>query len=369
MKITFLLENYNWFYSRFFESDEEIHTKLYNDQIAELIAMRYYQSDSLGNELNKIGYSAQYLIPECMPLQINWAKEYNKKLYKKWTYGKVLRSVKSRLHIGNPLNNFMQQILLAQLRESKPDIVFCYSGVWLDDETVTKIKEMGCILVLQWSCPIMDKWKNFSFNKFDFILSSSQNLVGHFKSIGCESFFFQQAFDARDKIKTQPTRNVIFAGSLTNEHHRLRIELIEKICSRFSVDVFTQVKPTMPNTAKCWKGGIAGQQMLNTYGNYKIALHIPGDEFEDDAGAKRLFEVTGVGSLLLTYNQKNISDIFNLSQIITFTDADDCVAKIKHLITNEDERAAIAKNGNDITLTNHTFASRAEQFNQLLNSI
>jgi spore maturation protein CgeB len=69
-----------------------------------------------------------------------------------------------------------------------------------------------------------------------------------------------------------------------------------------------------------------------------------------------LFEVTGVGTLLLTDNKKDTKDFFRTGEeIITYTDEVDCLNKIRYYLAHEDGCISIAKAGQRRTLSNHTF--------------
>ena len=71
----------------------------------------------------------------------------------------------------------------------------------------------------------------------------------------------------------------------------------------------------------------------------------------DYAGNMRIFEVTGVGSCLLTDNKKNMSDLFEPGkEVVVYDSPEDCIAKVKWLLENENERKKIAGSGQKKTL-------------------
>ena len=116
------------------------------------------------------------------------------------------------------------------------------------------------------------------------------------------------------------------------------------------------------------KGSLGGKEMFETYKKYKIALHIPGDDFLEDAGAKRLFEVTGSGTMLLAFHQESISEYFEIGkELITFKDEEDCLQKINYYLQNTAELEKIADAGRIRTLKEHTFENRANQLLTIIN--
>ena len=87
--------------------------------------------------------------------------------------------------------------------------------------------------------------------------------------------------------------------------------------------------------------------------NYHIELAGPF------ANNMRLYETTGVGTLLLTDWKENLSELFEPDvEVVAYHSPDDCVEKIKHLLSHESERARIAQSGQARTLRDHTYKSR-----------
>ena len=84
--------------------------------------------------------------------------------------------------------------------------------------------------------------------------------------------------------------------------------------------------------------------MLATRGS-ALNRHI-GVEAEGYANNMRLYEATGVGSLLLTDDGSNLAELFEPGrEVVTYAGADDLVEKARHYLAHEDERRAIAGAG------------------------
>ena len=65
-------------------------------------------------------------------------------------------------------------------------------------------------------------------------------------------------------------------------------------------------------------------------------------------------------TMLLTVAQRNIEQYFIPGkELVTFNDENDCLEKIRYYLTQEEERAMIAKAGQERTLRDHGFVSRA----------
>ena len=81
----------------------------------------------------------------------------------------------------------------------------------------------------------------------------------------------------------------------------------------------------------------------------------------------RLFEITGVGSLLLTDAKVNLSDLFDDgSEVVRYESADELVERARHSLDHEDERKAIASAGQARTLRDHSYSRRMADLASIL---
>ncbi len=377
MTFAILIEDYNLFYTNTFSGSEVLSTQNYSERLNLLLQKKYYQADSLALALEKLGNKTEIIIPDCNPLQKQWANENNKVLYAKWNLQAPIRSYRTRvLKENNTFDSIRQEILKEQLKQLKPDVVFVYSGIWIEKLLLKNLKKQSVKLVLQWSCTIEGRWNNLAFNEFDLITTSSQNILQHFQSKKIPALLIQQAFDEQilEKIKTsnKTKKNAVFIGSFSSLHHQNRIELLDYLSQKSEIDIFCPDLPneeSFKNIASKRKGSVDGIEMFDTYTQYNIAIHFPGNEFMNDAGAKRLFEVTGIGVLLLCAHQNNLSTYFKPGEeIVTFISKEDCLEKINYYIANPEIRKKIALAGQKRTLKDHSFSNRAKQLCQYLDT-
>ncbi len=88
------------------------------------------------------------------------------------------------------------------------------------------------------------------------------------------------------------------------------------------------------------------------------------------AGNIRMFEVTGMGSCLITDNPNECKRLFKLDEeIVTYTSIDECVEKVKYLLQNEEKRKEIAEKGKKRTLKDHTIMNRCSVIHESLQSL
>ena len=76
MKALFLAENYHWFYNRYWETHPEIRELDFATCCRRMFDEFFYQSDSHAAGLRCLGHEAITLVPDCIPLQLKWAREH-----------------------------------------------------------------------------------------------------------------------------------------------------------------------------------------------------------------------------------------------------------------------------------------------------
>lgn len=83
-----------------------------------------------------------------------------------------------------------------------------------------------------------------------------------------------------------------------------------------------------------------------------------------------MFEVTGVGSCLLTDRGNETAHLFVPDEeIVTYSSIDECIEKVNYLLNNESVRIKIAQKGKARTLKDHTVMNRCQQVNEILQAI
>ena len=105
---------------------------------------------------------------------------------------------------------------------------------------------------------------------------------------------------------------------------------------------------------------VFGTRNFEILARSRIAFNNHLDIAEQSAGNLRLFEATGMGACLLTDWKRNLKDLFEPdSEVVTYRDADECIAKVRWLLDHEAERRDIAEAGQRRTLRDHTVARHA----------
>lgn len=252
----------------------------------------------------------------------------------------------------------------------------------------------------------------------DFVFTCTPGLKKNIEDLGKKSFLVYHGFDSDllRKVKSlqgPPQNDFIFSGSLITggDFHAKRIKLIERILKEnIDIGLYTNLENNyrirakqslyllskalstikMKSVAdkfqilkygKTWVDTYSGRllrhkepplfgiDMLNLFRNSKIVLNYHIGVAGDFAGNMRMFEVTGVGSCLLTDNKKNMRDLFDTdTEVVVYDNEDDCVAKVKWLLDHEKERKSIGLSGQQKTLKYHTVENRCSQIIDIVNN-
>jgi spore maturation protein CgeB len=105
---------------------------------------------------------------------------------------------------------------------------------------------------------------------------------------------------------------------------------------------------------------VFGVPMYQILRNSKIILNKHIYAVKNFASNQRLFEVTGVGSMILTDAAINLEELFKPGEeIVAYSDINECVTLAKQYLNDEKTRESIAKTGCRRTLRDHTVSHRA----------
>jgi spore maturation protein CgeB len=80
------------------------------------------------------------------------------------------------------------------------------------------------------------------------------------------------------------------------------------------------------------------------------------------ANSQRLFEATGVGTLLVTDWKVNLHEMFEVGkEVIAYRTFEECLEMIRYYLGHDEEREAIARAGQQRTLRDHTYYKRMQE--------
>jgi spore maturation protein CgeB len=211
------------------------------------------------------------------------------------------------------------------------------------------------------------------------MISSWPPIVDYFRSRGGPAEGLKLGFDERILAwlpsSAPTTHDVAFIGGLAPSH-RDRVAFLERLLREVNVEVFgygwEQLPPHSPIRRR-WHGPVWGRRMYETLRGTRLTLNrhawieVDGKVATHLATNMRLYEATGVGTCLVTEGKENLSELFDPGrEVVAYEDEEDCLEKIRRLLSYEAERAAIARAGQRRTLREHTYQQRMPELLDIL---
>lgn len=100
--------------------------------------------------------------------------------------------------------------------------------------------------------------------------------------------------------------------------------------------------------------------------NSQITLNHHGD-IPPYANNCRLYEATGVGTLLITDWKTNLREMFEPGkEVIAYRSPEECAELIQCYLEHGDERKAVARAGQQRTLREHTYYQRMQELVEII---
>src|ERR1017187_2488343 len=391
---------YRDFIKRYYNLNPGVGKLNYDDQMAHLMSKAYSWADFYSKHLRELGNEAYEIVANATPLQNAWAKEHG--------------SNATGLHI-----------VFDQIKYLKPDVImfqdsYNFNGEWVKElrKSVPSIK-----LAFGFGCSPFNNLHLEQFKTFDFMIVCSPRFSIEFQKSGLRVHTLLHAFEDSllDKIKmdnSYPEVDFSFLGSFIpgTEGHTLRQQVVNQLIkSKINLDIYAHIlkispldlffrrsafisaqlmkglkldslAKSLPGIKKAYflselpqnpknisaisriaKPPVYGLDMFKAISRSKIGFNMHGQAAGDYAANVRLFEITGVGSCMVTDWKKNLNEIFEIDkETVAFCNGDECIEKIKWLLDHPKERKEIALAGQKRVLKDHTFKIRASQLNEII---
>lgn len=313
-----------------------------------------------------------------------------------------------------------KKVLFEQVRRFQPDILSIENLSYTDKKWLDNIRKSvkSIKLIIAYHCSFISPKIIERLKYVDFVITCTPGLKQEMENKGLKSYLVYHGFD-EDLLcrivneNNFPQNNFIFSGSLSAGagFHGDRIELVENIL-KADVDIAlyvnlekeykirvkqslhlvnefikkinldkirryipllhygeTSIKNYSDILLKKSHQPVFGIDMYKLFYSSNIVLNIHADVAGNYAGNMRLFEVTGVGSCLLTDNKNNLSDLFEIGkEVVVYNGIEDCIDKAKWLFENNEERKKIAFSGQQKTLKSHKVEDRCRYILKIINA-
>lgn len=350
----------NWLYAK----HPGLETKPYREQMQVRLASLFGHAGSYSGNLNKLTHEAHDIYPNNEPMQKAWAKEHGLKLRSDWEWQFRLRRGIIPWASRVRKKPWLYDILAAQIRHYKPDVVLNLTMNGLSSRFLHEMKRYFRLLVGQHAATQLSDTEDWAV--YDLVVSSFLPTVQWFRSrevpaamnrLGFEPDALPYLVDGEKNIPAS------FVGSF-HLVHSTRIQWLEHVCSMSQVQVWSSDVSHLPASScihRSYVGPAWGREMYQVLRNSLLTLNHHGN-IPPFANNMRLFEATGVGTLLITDWKENLHEMFELGkEVIAYRTPEECAELIQYYLEHEDEREQIARAGQHRTLREHTYYQRVQE--------
>jgi spore maturation protein CgeB len=369
MKILIADTYYPAFVASLYKAQPELTDQSYQFQLDALIGQSFGTSDFYSRHLRALGCEATDIVPNCIPLQSAWLKEQGAALTR--AFLKIPLRAYQLPFFGSILSRFPQllDVVIAQIREQQPDLLYCQDLHLFPPSALADLKKYVRLIVGQIASPLpADEF----LKGYDLILTSFPHFVPRLKAKGIASEYFRIGFEASilEKLQTPILDiDVSFVGGISRLH-RQAVPTLEYLAENTPIQFFGYGSNALDNNSPILSrhhGEAWGMQMYRTLARSRMTLNRHVDVAENNANNMRLFEATGMGSLLITDRKDNLHDLFEIGkEIVTYSSKEEAAELITYYIAHPAEARAIAQAGQSRTLSEHTYRQRMQELLPIL---
>jgi spore maturation protein CgeB len=354
MRFLILDTCYPAFLRAHYARDPGLARRPYHVQWRSLMDTFFGTADSYSYALAGLGHEAHEVVANCAPLQDAWARERG-------------------LRTDGPFALRRERIVLAQAREQRPDVVYVQNLRAFSTRLLGRLRRGGAAIVGQIAS---EPPRARKLRAFDLVLTSFPHFVERFRALGVQSDYLRIGFDPRvlERLEREGVgrerHGAVFVGALNRTQHRSGNALLERAARRAPIDFWGYGQNGWPQDSPIrsrYHGEAWGIDMFRVLYESSVALNRHIGVAEQFANNMRLYEATGVGTLLLTDEKENLGELFVPGrEVVTYGGEDELVERVVHYLDRDDERRAIARAGQERTLRDHAYARRMEELLAIL---
>jgi spore maturation protein CgeB len=356
MKILFVSIYYPRFLQSFYKSHPGTEPLSYDDHQRRLLAELFGDADFYSDGVKANGHEAVDIVANDELLQKKWANEQGMKIDSSVT--EKLSKIKYVRIFIKP--NWLYKILEAQIEKYGPDVIYFHDIDYFSPFFLDKLKKRYT-LVAQKASPLSKIW---CYERAKVVFTSFPHFVPLFARYKIAAEYLKLAFGEK-VLQVVPEQSkkytCTFVGGLSRQHAR-GTELLEEVAKKVDLDVFGYGKDILDPSSPLYlrhHGEVWGKEMYTTMRQSRMTINRHIDVAEQYANNMRLYEATGSGTLLLTDEKVNLSELFEPNkEIVTYKNAEDLAKKIAYFTTHPEEVEKIAQAGQKRTLQEHNFRVR-----------
>jgi len=357
----------NWDYSEFINWLYARHPGLerqpYEHQMRARNESLFGTADFYSSNLRKLGHGVWDIHSNNESMQKAWADEHGLQIdfRPRWEF-RLRRGIVP--WVSRVRRAWVYDVLKAQIEHYHPDILLNQAMDTIGSSFLKEMKPHLRLLIGQHAAPLPE---GEDFSCYDLVVSSLPNMVDYFRKMGLPAEPHRLAFEPRvlQRLRDgEPKTPITFVGSLT-VYHNDRVRLLESLCRSLDIKIYGNGVDYLSKDSlirRRYQGEAWGVDMYQLLFNSKITINHHIGMAESYANNSRLFEATGVGTLLVTDLKKNLHEMFEPGkEVVVYHSPEECADMIEYYLQHDEERETIALAGQRRTLTDHTYSNRMQE--------
>jgi spore maturation protein CgeB len=365
MRVLIVDTYYSAFLTKIYTQNPALASQPYSLQWRSLMDECFGTADFYSSNLIALGHEATEVVVNCEPLQRQWARENGVKV-DGWVLGRRAGVIPWPQYVQS--NAWFYAVLAAQVKHYRPDVLYVQDMNGTSASFLREVRPYVKLITGQIACPIAT---SADFREYDLVLTSFPHFVKKFRDNGLHSEYFNLGFEPRvlERLKKGPQYSVVFVGGLSSEHAE-RIRFLEQVTVSKPVDIWGYGSNSLGEGSvlrRFHHGELWALEMYEVLYNASIALNNHISVAGRNANNMRLYEATGVGTLLVTDAKDNLASLFEPGkEVVAYHSPAEAIEVIDYYLGHKEERNAIAKAGQARTLREHTYRQRMQELIDIL---
>lgn len=346
------------------DAADELRALSFEQHIDWLMGLRAGLSDYLTHPMNEAGWVAREVVAQdgmlCRKMP-GAAGGWGEKLRARAAEiaNAPFRDVVALRAFRDKPSRTKEKALAAYTDYFRPDVLFIREPCHVDGKFWDRYRDK-CVIASFIACNT-DHAINWDEHRSDVIFTLTPEYERFFKVQGIESHILEYGVDervGREVAGVDKEHDCSFVGYLGTPSQTRKTELMNAVAREVDFKWWGVKGPELakyPALERTWQGETAGIDMLRIYKGSRIVLN---DYVDMAAGTNvnmRTKEVMSVGSMLLTRRAANIETLEGEGALVTFGDAEECIAKIRHYLAHDDQREAVAAKGLQVALRDFNY--------------
>ncbi len=370
MRFLFINTDYDLFINDLYSSNSALDKMSYDEQLKARNETLFGAADFFSTNLRRLGQEAWDIHFNNLNLQNQWLIEYGSSTYSWRTRLQegFMRRISKRQKAAVLLD-----ILTKQIKYYRPDVLVNFAVSEIPTSFFSQFNDI-LRLTIAWAEPSSLQSRT-NWEGYKLVICSSECVLYYFldKGMTCDliRYGFESTILEKLEFSSQQTIPISFIGSLS-PLHETRIHWLENLCRTFPGDL--QIwgpgvgqLPTDSTIRKCYQGRAWGRDAFKAIASSLITINLHSSVEPNCADNMRLYEATGLGTLLISDWRQNLDSLFeNEREIVAYRSFEECIELIRYYLNHGHERTGIAQAGQVRTLHEHTYYQRMQQLLQIV---